>query len=333
MRKLLLTTTALIALGSVSAVAADISLSGNMRFRYNTWSDDDTAVAGANNNSMTNVMQLWVKSSATLDNGLAIGTNTRITTSGTTDRNWIDINGDFGQIDLGQQWTPSYANSLHEYWVGTIAGGNYMGGSTNTGVAAMNAAGFIGGTKNNKVVYRNSLAGINVAFSYGDAGATSEADEKSMAVNYTMPMMDGKLKLNYADISNDAANATSDESSGAELGVEYSAGFGRVYALQQNTEVKTAAGVKTTDQQNTTVGLNYKVNSATQLVFFNQNVDESGTTNINDEFSSNTVGVRHDMAGGLRIGLLHSNYEYTDASAAATNDDGSATRLEVRVNF
>jgi hypothetical protein len=39
------------------------------------------------------------------------------------------------------------------------------------------------------------------------------------------------------------------------------------------------------------------------------------------------------MAGGLRIGLLHSNYEYTDASAAATNDDGSATRLEVRVNF
>ena len=137
----------------------------------------------------------------------------------------------------------------------------------------------------------------------------------------------------FADISNDAANATSDESSGAELGVEYSAGFGRVYALQQNTEVKTAAGVKTTDQQNTTVGLNYKVNSATQLVFFNQNVDESGTTNINDEFSSNTVGVRHDMAGGLRIGLLHSNYEYTDASAAATNDDGSATRLEVRVNF
>ena len=53
MRKILLTTTALIALGSVSAVAADISLSGNVRFRYNTWSDDNAAVAGENNNSMT----------------------------------------------------------------------------------------------------------------------------------------------------------------------------------------------------------------------------------------------------------------------------------------
>ena len=333
MRKLLLTTTALIALGSVSAVAADISLSGNMRFRYNTWSDDNTAVAGENNNSMTNVMQLWVKSSATLDNGLAIGTNTRINASGAIDRNWIDINGDFGQIDLGQQWTPSYANSLHEYWMGTVAGGVYMGGSTNTGLAAMNSAGFIGGSKNNKVVYRNSLGGINVALSFGDAGASSEADETSMAVNYSMPVMDGSLKLNYADISTDAANATATESSGAELGVQYSAGFGRVYALQQNTETKTAAGAKTNDQQNTTIGLNYKVDGSTQLVYYNQSVDQDGTTGLGDEFSSNSVGVRHDMAGGLRIGLIHSNYEYTDASSASTNDDGSATRLEVRVNF
>ena len=41
MRKVLLATTALIALGSVSAVAADVSLSGNVRWRYQTWSDDN----------------------------------------------------------------------------------------------------------------------------------------------------------------------------------------------------------------------------------------------------------------------------------------------------
>ena len=53
MRKILLTTTALVALGSVAAVAADVSISGNSRFRYNTWSDDNAAVDGENNNSMT----------------------------------------------------------------------------------------------------------------------------------------------------------------------------------------------------------------------------------------------------------------------------------------
>ena len=333
MRKLLLTTTALIALGSVSAVAADVSISGNARFRYNTWSDDNAAVAGENNTTMTDVLQLWVKSSATLDNGLSIGTNTRILTGGTVDRNWIDINGDFGQIDLGKQWTPSYANSLHENWMGTVAGGIYMGGSTNAGLGEMNTTGFQGGTKNNKVVYRNSLGGLNVALSFGDAGATSNADETSIAANYSIPMMDGNVKINYADIKTDSTTPATAESSGAELGVQYSAGFGRVYALQQNTEEKTAAGVKTDDQQNTTIGVNYKVDSSTQLVYYNQSVDQDGTTGLGDEFSSNTVGVRYDMTGGLRIGLLHSTYEYTDASNAATNDDGSATRLQIRVNF
>ena len=81
MRKILLTTTAFVALGSVAAVAADVSVSGNARFRYNTWSDDNAASAGANNNSMTDVLQLWVKSSATTDSGLSIGTNTRLLTS------------------------------------------------------------------------------------------------------------------------------------------------------------------------------------------------------------------------------------------------------------
>ena len=166
-----------------------------------------------------------------------------------------------------------------------------------------------------------------------DAGATSDADETSMAVNYSIPMMDGSVKLNYADITTDAENATATESNGAELGVQYSAGFGRVYALQQNTETKTAAGAKTNDQQNTTIGLNYNVNGSTQLVYYNQSVDQDGTTGVGDEYSSNSVGLRHDMAGGLRIGLIHSNYEYTDASSATTNDDGSATRLEIRVNF
>ena len=43
--------------------------------------------------------------------------------------------------------------------------------------------------------------------------------------------------------------------------------------------------------------------------------------------------VRYDIAGGLRIGLLHSSYDFTDAGNAAQNDNGSATRLEVRVDF
>ena len=125
MRKILLTTTAMVALGSVSAIAADVSVSGNVRFRYNTWNDSivDTVADGANNSTMTDVLQLWVKSSATTDNGLTLGTNTRILTGGTVDRNYISIKGDFGSMTMGKDWGVASSSSLGENWAATVAGG------------------------------------------------------------------------------------------------------------------------------------------------------------------------------------------------------------------
>jgi hypothetical protein len=364
MRKILLTTTALFALGGVAAAAADVSVSGNMRFRYNTWSDDNAQVDGENNNAMANVMQLWIKSSATTDNGLSIGTNTRIRKAGNIDRNWIDMDGEFGKIDLGQQWSLSYSQSLHEYWMGTVAGGLYMGGSDNgaavtardavaaqsgraavttraaaaaTNLKAMNTAGFIGGNTANKINYHlPSIAGLNIAIGYGDAGATSDADETTMSARYAMPFASGNVTLNYAAISIDAATPLGAETFGRETGIQYSAGFGRVYYINQNTSTEALNGAKANDQEGSTIGGQYNLDSASKLVYYRQNVEQDGTTNNGDEFSSDTVGYRYDMAGGLRIGLLHSNYDFTDSdqqAATNANDDGSATRIEIRVDF
>jgi len=333
-----------------------------MRFRYNTWSDDNAVVAGENNNSMTNIMQLWVKSSATTDNGLSIGTNTRVRRAGNIDRNWIDINGDFGSIDLGQQWSPSYSASMHENWGGTVAGGVYLGGSNNgeavaardsvaaqsgraavttraavasTGLDRMQTTGFVGGTTANKVIYSTpSISGFNASIGFGDAGGDSSADETSTAVSYTMPMMGDSLKVLYANIKTDGATAVAATTEGTEMGVEYSGSFGRVYAISQNTTSEPAAGgAKTDDQEGTTFGGTYNMTSATKVVYYRQEMDQDGTTDLGDKFSSDTIGLRYDIAGGLRLGLLHSNYDFTDAGDAAQNDNGSATRLEVRVDF
>jgi len=335
MRKILLTTTAFVALGSVAAVAADVSVSGNARFRYNTWSDDNAVVAGENNNSMTDVLQLWVKSSATTDNGLTIGTNTRFRAAGNVDRNWLDIDGDFGKLDLGRNWSLSYSGSLHEVWAGTVAGGAYMGGSNNAGLAAMNSIGFLpGGNRNNKVQYHiPSIGGFNAAVGFEDAGAASDADRTTSHVSYTMPMGGGNLKLNMVSMSTSAQDAESGEADDREVGVEYSGGFGRIYAMTQNVEETNLAGVATNDQEGTTFGGTYNVNSAAKVVYYRQEMDQDGTTDTGDKFSSNTLGVRYDIAGGLRVGLLHSDYDFTDASNTATSENGSATRLEVRIDF
>ena len=333
MRKILLTTTALVALGSVAAVAADVSISGNTRFRYQSWSDDNAAVAGENNNSMSDILQLWVRSSATTDSGLTIGTNSRIRSDAVVDRNWIDIDGDFGKIDLGEQWSLAYSGSLHEIWVGTVAGGGYMGGSTNAGLLAMNRSGFMSGTTNPKINYHlPSIGGFNAAIGFEDAGSTSDADQTDIHLRYDMPMADGTLRLNMNSNSTNGADATAAESDAREIGVQYSGGFGRVYALQQNMETTTIAGVKTSDLEGTTFGGTYNM-GATNLVYYRQENDQDGTTGLGDSFSSDTIGVRYNIAGGLRVGLLHSNYDYTDADNAATSENGSGTRLEVRMDF
>ena len=99
MKKILLATTALIALGGVSVAAADVSISGHVRYHYDAWSDDnvDAANSGANNNSTSTDLNIWVKGKTVTDNGLTIQPEARIEgdTAGVT-RHYIKLSDDWG---------------------------------------------------------------------------------------------------------------------------------------------------------------------------------------------------------------------------------------------
>ena len=131
MRKVLLTTTALFALGGISAATADVNISGKLIQRYNQWSDDDVSASGANNSSMSNDLQLWIQSSSTLDNGMTVGGNIRLRGNGVgtpDDRNYVVIGGDFGSVTWGTTWAPIYSNSVGFNWMDDInQGGEYSG--------------------------------------------------------------------------------------------------------------------------------------------------------------------------------------------------------------
>jgi hypothetical protein len=93
MRKVLLATTALVAM-SVTAASADVSIGGSYRFQYQV--NNDAANASSSDGNIT------IKSSATADNGVTYGvvSNNGIHTGNVEDA-YLSMSGDFGLIKMG----------------------------------------------------------------------------------------------------------------------------------------------------------------------------------------------------------------------------------------
>jgi len=340
MRKILLTTTAFVALGSVAAVAADVSISGNVRFRYQAWSDDVAAAGGTNNSSMVDLAFIDIRSSETTDSGLTLGTRSRLRSGGTHsaghfDLNMISIGGDFGSLAFGNQWNLSHLRQLSEASLATVAGGGYVQSDAGTPMAGMNATGFLSDSdKDTKITYTMpAMGGFSAGVGFKDAGAASMADETDMFARYVMPVGAGNLTINYSSLATEEDSNGAASNNGNEIGISYSSSFGRIYALALNEETETAAGAKTKDQQVNTYGITYNVNDNLSALYWRVDNDEDGSTNAGDTLSVDHFGARYKMAGGLQLGLLHANHKFTDASNAATSDSGSSTRVQIRMNF
>ena len=96
MRKVLFATTALVALGGVSAASADISVSAANEFQYKSWSDSTTSTV--NDTSMTNKQTYKISASAVLDNGMSLSSYISTDGSDNFGDSGFSIAGDFGTI-------------------------------------------------------------------------------------------------------------------------------------------------------------------------------------------------------------------------------------------
>jgi hypothetical protein len=353
MRKVLLTTTALIALGGISAATADVNISGKLIQRYNQWSDDDSAGSGLNNSEMSKDLQLWIKSSAELDNGMTVGGNIRLRGgSSPDDRNYVTVGGDFGSITWGSTWAPIYSNSVGINWVDDVdSGGEYSGGSDiDTSSAVTTDDGAARGRlftssytstsgKAQKVIYSTpSISGLTLSVSFADAGKTSKGDHTSLAAVYN----NGPVKLYYATETADHANAAAatEDTELREYGVQYSADFGRVWALAKSDVNTTNAGSETSNQEGNQFGIAYNMaDNLTGVAYYTSSEENANASdNTNDEYTATAFGVNYTVGGGLSMSVHHTMFDYTDASnATATagqgSNDGAATRIQMTLRF
>ena len=158
MRKILLATTALIAVAGVSAANAEVTLSGGYNFTYVSGSDDqtDNSSKGENATSMGSDIDLAASYSTTTDSGLAISVS-------------YDIDGDTGDVSIaGDFGTLTFDDGNEAMGIGggdanSVEDMNEVGGNT----ILYNGDETING---GMIAYSSTIGGIAFGVGFGDGG-------------------------------------------------------------------------------------------------------------------------------------------------------------------
>jgi len=234
MRKVLLTTTALVALGGISAASA-LDISGNYSFDY-VINDNGTANTGGNNNTnMASDMNIDFTHSQTTDAGMTFSVLVRLDESGSIQDQKVGVSGDFGKVELGA------SDGIVDGMDAAYAGSDLPHTGAGTTNSTVNATSGVADTATaNKISYQTPvISGFQAAFTHQDAGRTSKADINSYALSYDF----GVAKVGYASSTTGAAAGTSAETDMKNYGIASSFGdFGIRFSNGTDTTKNTSGG-------------------------------------------------------------------------------------------
>ena len=229
MRKVLLATTALVAM-SVTAAQADITIGGNIAFEMED---------GGAGTTYTSDGEIAIKSSATTDSGLTVGAVfAEHTQDGLIEDSYISISGDFGTLLMGD-----HANAL-DRMDGVIPSNMDLESVGDTAVSAV-----IGDQITGISFMAPTISGVSV---YGSTNA--EGEENGMGVNYKNGPVTVMYQVGQDGNSDETAVAASFSMAGATVGV------GSVEAVVAGAKTKyRSMGVKYKMGDITLVGTSQKV--------------------------------------------------------------------------
>jgi len=356
MRKVLLATTALVAIGGVSAASADVSLSASASWTYDSWSDDTATGAAAstntNNTAATMDSDFTISGSTTADSGMSFGGSIHVD-DGADDDARMHISDDWGQISFGEHNDAAKATSGGtSAFDAAISGGSSIPGNSSSGtVTPMMAKGMatstvVGGEAKGQIMYTSpTVNGITLRVSQTDAGQASKADTSAMGVVYTTSASGADFTLTYASTDTDAAGdlTTAVESSASGYGLKVVYGDFTVRASTSNAERKRQNGAVVSDTDTSEYGVTYAMSDTLTLeaVTMDSELGTNGITSgtagayanegAGDTYEATQLGLKYVPATGMYISLSNRSYEYKDANG--TTNDGANTRLKVGVTF
>ena len=311
MRKILLASTALVALG-VSAASADISISGSGKWSYtsNSNSDDVTDESG---DSTSTSMGITVSSSFASDSGLTYGTSHTLT-DGAADGSKVYVTGSFGEVRFGGDSAGDAFKTNADVTDGESAVAAGFHGAATTGAAGTNGISY----------FTPSVNGFSAGVSYGDAGAAAGAnnDATELGASYSQSVGDATVTIKYAttDVSETDAGAD-DGSTRTSMGATVAMGDLSI-TVSSNTQKADATGGG--DESGTGVGISYVLSEGLTLKAHTMSSDDDDNSSVDN--SETAASLTYVIAPGLTA-----NVAYTDSETDGVT--GTATTAYLKVAF
>ena len=332
MRKVLLTTTALVALGGVSAASA-VEISGFQRFIYSAWDDTGSTEASGNNDSeIAHLFRVQFNHDVTTDSGMTVSMYSRANNISDGSYEHLGLSGDFGTFSLGNYDTAGgnmYTSLLYDgKYVDDIdqtfaAGSGNLAGST--AAAQLDEAATYG------ISYTMpSIAGLTIQVSQGDSGTASEADVQEIGATYNTDFNGVGIRLAaVSSKGDDSTGSANDKQENQDMGLTLSFDGITVKASSANNETVGTDGVADVDIETKEYSIDYKAadNLDVAVISFSSK-DKMDTTN-NPKVDQTIFAARYTLAPGVLAYASYADFDYQ----GATDNNGSQTNLGLRINF
>ena len=316
MRKILLASTALVALG-VSAASADISISGSAKWNYSSFSTNSDA-AGASNNSFSHNSDLTIASSFAADNGLTYGTSHSIDEGSTKDGQKMYVSGSFGELRFGGDSAGDAFDTSADVADGeSNKSGTLFDGDSATGVSGASAVSY----------FTPSVNGFSAGATVGDAGAgaANNNDTTEMGLSYTQTVGDATVTVAYATAD------TSDTAAGGNNGVTASS-IGATVSMG-DLSVTIAQNEKSADNASfeysgTGFGVSYVLSEGLTLKAHSKSSEDDKTAGEKSDEAA--ASLTYVVAPGLTANVAYTDFSHNDGSTKKT---GTATTAYLKVAF
>jgi len=327
MRKLLLTSSALVAAASISSYAvADVSVSGAFEWKYTQQASDQTAKDGDSFHTDNEVVISFTNKT---DTGLTVSGKLEMDSDDgdesavSVDESVLSISGGFGTFRLGLEDPVDETFGIDEQDLIDEEGSGLF-----TSATLGNTSNFGLGGDGNKIAYITpKMGGFQAGYSIQDSGDNETTDTNAIGASYTMPIGGGSLTVKYNQATKDGGTDTDT----TNMGVQVNMGAMTIIASSGTKEI-----ANDEDIEGNGFGVKYDMGGGMTIgaatVEVTDETDKSGAEE--EKYTANIGEIVYTVAPGLKAKVTYTDYEYKNGGSTAAGDDsGQITNLTISASF